>query len=168
VNRIGIFGATECGKTTLAKSISREYWRQQKKPSLILTNFHDPWGSHAWMTTDAEKFNAAVWKRSGCLVVIEDASSTINRDGEFKKFFTCIRHQDHDFIVIGHDGTDLLRPMRQQLTEVFFFLQTPRSIEIWSQDLPGISGLEQATQLQRHEFVHAKNFETAKRLKLKL
>ena len=166
MKRIGIFGATECGKTTLAKSISREYWRQEKRPSLILANFHDTWGSHAWLTVDAEKFDQAVWKRKDCLVIVEDASSTINREKEFKKFFTCIRHQRHDLIVIGHDGTDLLRMMRQNLTEVFFFLQTPRSIEIWKQDLPSISGLDRATQLKRFEFVHAKNFETARRMTL--
>lgn len=161
MNRIGIFGASECGKTTLAKELSKEIWRTTLRPSLILAPYPEPWGHHAWITTDPEKFSAAVWKRRNCLVIIEDASSTVNREKEFKKFFTCIRHQGHDLIVIGHDGTDLLPSMRRQLTEVFFFMQAPRAVEIWRADLPGITGLEQASDLKKYEFVHARNFEPA-------
>ena len=168
MKRIGIFGATECGKSTLARAISRETWRAERKPSLVFAEFPATWGRQAWLTTDSEKFSDAVWKRRGCLVIIEDASSTINREKEFKRFFTCIRHQGHDLIVIGHDGTDLLPTMRRQLTEVFFFLQTPASIQIWEQDLPGISGLTEACSLQKFEFIHAKNFEPVQKMKLKI
>lgn len=168
MKRIGIFGASECGKTTLAKQLSREYWRQEKRPTLALDPQKNNWGCHAWVTTDEEKFWPAVWKKRNCLVIVEEASTTIQRDRELIPLFTRIRHQGHNLLVIGHDGTDLLPTMRQNLNELFLFLQPPRAVEIWANDLPSIRGLEAAGELKQFEFLHGKLFTTARRCRLKI
>lgn len=168
MKRIGIFGASECGKTTLARHLSREYWRRDKRPTLALDPQRSAWGSHAWVTTDESRFWDAVWKRRGALVIVEEASTTIQRDRELIPLFTRIRHQGHNLMVIGHDGTDLLPTMRRNLTELFLFLQPPRAVEIWSNDLPSIRGLEAATDLQQFEFLHGRLFTTAQRKRLKV
>ncbi|HLP75714.1 MAG TPA: hypothetical protein VK327_02240 [Candidatus Paceibacterota bacterium] len=180
MKRIGIFGASECGKTTLAKQLSREYWRQEKRPTLALDPHKGSWGGHSWVTSREKDFwgefneeteswtGGAVWKRENCLVIVEEASTTIQRDRQLVPLFTRIRHQHHHLMVIGHDGTDLLPTMRQNLNELFLFLQPPRAVEIWSNDLPSIRGLEAAGELQQYEFLHGKLFTTARRCRLKI
>lgn len=156
--RIGIAGESECGKSTLAKALSREIWRVKKIPSLIYDPRKYSWGNHAWVSGDESDWRAAVEKKRGCLVIIEDASETINRDREFSKFFTCIRHQLHWLMVLCHDATDLLRPMRRNLNELYLFNQTPDAVEMWKESQPSMRGLELSIGLPQFTFIHSRKF----------
>jgi hypothetical protein len=170
MKRIAVAGASECGKTTLVINLSKAFWKTFKMPTLALDPWksENAWGSQAWVTDDEGKFWDAVWKKTGCFVVVDEASSTIARDRELIPAFTKIRHQGHTLAVVCHDATDLLPTMRRNLNEVFLFFQSRNSIPLWQQDLPAMKGLEAATDLQKYEFIHCKNFSEAKRLKLKL
>jgi hypothetical protein len=141
LKRFGIFGASESGKTTLAKKISAHFWAAEKRPSVVL----DPvaqgnWGAHTKVFNSDEKFwryidleNALPPGKSpkNCLVIVDDSSVTINRDNELNGVFTVMRHKGHKLLVIGHSGQNLLPQMRQQLQRVFLFQQTIKSVEIW-------------------------------------
>lgn len=158
MKRIGVFGESECGKTELVKRLCREFFRQQGLPTLALDPRKSPWGSHAWTTEKESDFKIAVQKKRGCVVVIEDSSETIQRDKEFTPFFTCIRHQEHHLIVIGHDGSDLLPPMRRNLNELFLFNQTEDSVELWERSQPSMLGLKKSIGLKQYHFVHSIKF----------
>jgi len=156
--RIGVFGESENGKSTLVKAMCLEFWRQHHKLTLVLEAFVSPWHPGAWVTNNEENFREAVNRKRGCVVVIEDASATIAADKTFNPFFTCIRHNDHDLIVVGHDGCDLLPAMRQNLNELILFLQTERTVKIWKDCQPSMKGIELALTLDRYCFVHCKKF----------
>ena len=170
MKRIGIFGASECGKTTLAIHLSRAYWQENQLATLALDPWlsEHRWGPQAWVTKDESIFWDAVWKRRGDLVIVDEGSSTIARDRDLIPLFVKIRHQKHTLLVVGHDATDLLPTMRRNLNELFLFCQPPESIKLWNQSLPGMRGLDAAAELNQFEFVHCENFSTAQRKRLKL
>jgi hypothetical protein len=167
---LGVFGEHHCGKTTLVKKLCAEIWRTRSQPTLALDPYSSLVALHVWSTSIEEDFKAAVWKKKNHLVVIEDASSTIQRDREFAPFFTCITHNFHDVIVVGHDATDLLPTMRRNFDELFLFNQTSDSVKHWTAAQPSMKGLELSVGLGRFEFVHCIKFakENPIRQKLKL
>lgn len=173
----GVFGEHHCGKTTLVNKLCFEIWRTRGQVTLAL----DPYSSlklhyvengkrvvFGWSTANEEDFKAAVWKRTGCLVVIEDASSTIQRAKDFTPFFTCITHNFHDVIVIGHDATDLLPAMRRNFDELFLFNQTADSVKHWQAAQPSMKGLELSVGSKQFEFVHCIKFKETEPIRQKL
>ena len=98
-------------------------------------------------------------------MVVDDASVTINRDGELNGVFTTLRHQGHKLLVIGHSAGNLLPQMREQLQRIFLFLQNRDSVEKWAIVFPG-SDLTPATQLQQYEFLTVANYQPVQRFKL--
>jgi hypothetical protein len=152
---VGIFGATLCGKTTLAKALAARYAVQGRR-SICLLAFPDAWGPHCWTTQDPDAFRRKVQTNTGCAVFIEEAASTINRDRSFMGYFTAIRHGGHRLHVLGHSGTDLLPGMRRQLTTLFLFQQGVKAAAAWAEEFPNPL-LVQAAELDpdRYEFIHA-------------
>ena len=157
--RFGIFGPSESGKTTLAKKVSIHFWNTEKRRSLVL----DPvsksnWGPHATVFVNEPEFWKIIFKEKNAVVIVDDASVTINRDNELNGVFTTLRHQGHKLVVIGHSGRNLLPQMRDQLQRVFLFKQTPKSVEQWEENFPGID-LTPATTLPQYSFITFANYE---------
>jgi hypothetical protein len=166
--RFGIFGASESGKSTLAKKISAAMWANEKRPTIVL----DPvsksnWGNHAKVFTNEESFWKYIFlpKVRNCLVIVDDASVTINRDSELNGVFTVLRHQQHKLLVIGHSANNLLPQMRDQIQRIFLFLQNRQSVEKWANVFPQAE-LEQATNLQQYEFITYANYCPLQKFKL--
>jgi hypothetical protein len=176
MKRICVAGASECGKTTLAIHFSRAMWTQHRVASLVL----DPrknknnWGPQAWVTSDPETFFAAVWRRRGDFVILDEGSSTIARDKKLIPMFTQIRHQNHHLLVVCHNATNMLPDMRENLNELYLFPQTEDSTELWIRSLPLMRGIRQATvkedhcELAQYEFVRCRNYQDGEKLKLKI
>jgi hypothetical protein len=164
--RFGIFGASESGKSTLAKKIVVTLHQREGREALVLDPLaKDNWGSHAPVWTDEAAFWAEIFRQKGKVVVVDDASATINRDRELNKVFTALRHQNHKLVVIGHDASNLLPQMRAQLQRVFLFLQNRKSVEEWEVVFPG-KDLTPATQLQQYEFLTVANYQPLQTFKL--
>lgn len=165
--RFGVFGASESGKSTLARKISLHLWNSEKRPSIVL----DPvsksslWGKHCKVFTDDAKFWEYIFKARNCLVIVEDSSATINRDNELNGVFTTLRHQGHKLLVIGHSANNLLPQMRDQLQRIFLFLQNEDSIKKWETVFPG-ANLLPATQLKQYEFITYANYCPLERFQL--
>jgi hypothetical protein len=164
--RFGIFGASESGKTTLAKKISFHFFQVDKRPTLVLDCIAKSfWGAHATVFTNEELFWQEIFKRRDSLVIVDDASVTINRDNELNGVFTTLRHQGHKLIVIGHSAGNLLPQMREQLQRIFLFLQNKDSVEKWSTVFP-MQDLSSATTLQQYEFITTANYQPVQKFKL--
>lgn len=153
----GIMGPKLSGKTTLAMALSKEYWRKYKMRSLVLDPNLDNWGPQAWVTNDESKFWAAVWKTERCLVIVDEAAETINRDKELIRVFTRLRHLHHKLIVIGHSGVNLLPIMRQQLDTLYLFRQSRRAAAIWCEDMTQ-PGFIEAENLEQYVFLYGEKF----------
>jgi len=164
--RFGIFGPSESGKTTLAKKIAWHFWTKEKRPALVLDAVSKSyWGEHSKVYTSEDKFWQDIFKARDCLVVVDDASVTINRDNELNGVFTTLRHQGHKLLVIGHSAGNLLPQMREQLQRIFLFLQNRDSVEKWETVFPG-ADLTGATKLAQYEFITVANYQPPIRVKL--
>lgn len=163
----GIFGPKLSGKTTLAKSISRQYWSQHHLRSLILDINGDTWGGQAWTTSNETEFWGAVWKTQGCLIIVDEATETINRDKELLPVFTRLRHNHHKLLVIGHSGMNLLPMMREQLDTLYLFRQPEQAAKVWS-NIMADKAILACAELNQFEFLHCEIYKAPKRYKLKL
>jgi hypothetical protein len=164
--RFGIFGPSESGKTTLAKKIAFHFYRTEKRESLVLDAIaKDYWGEHAKVFVNETEFWEVIFKTRNCLVVVDDSSSTINRDRDLNRVFTTLRHQGHKLLVIGHHASNLLPEMRDQLQRIFLFLQNADSVDKWQMVFPG-ADLSQATQLRQYEFLTVANYQPPLKVKL--
>ena len=164
MTRGGIFGISLSGKTTLAKALSREYARAAKMPSIILDPQLDTWGAHATITDDEERFWATVWACKNCLVIVDEAAATIRRERELIPVFTRLRHNGHKLLVIGHDGSDLLPVMRQQLDTLYLFRQDDDSVKWWVKKFAD-KRVDQARSLDQYEYLFCEMFKPPKKFK---
>lgn len=165
MKRGGIFGTTESGKTTLAKALSRQYYKQKGIRSLVYDPHLEYWGDHAYVTADGEEFERMVWAKRGLLAVIEDASMTVDRERSMTPMFTAIRHQEHRLLVCGHGGSDLLPTMRKQLDTVYLFQQDADSVKEWKKIFPR-GGVEAALLLDQYEFLQVRSFKPSVKMRL--
>lgn len=153
----GIFGPKLSGKTTLAKALSGEYWRQRNMVTYVLDPWKSAWGPHAWVQNDEEYFWDTVWQKKGGLVIVDDGSSTIARDKELIPVFTMMRHNHHKLLIIGHNGANLLPEMRQEIDTLYLFRQPIPSCKAWYENFANI-GLLEAANLQQYEFLECHSF----------
>lgn len=163
----GIFGPKLCGKTTLAKELSREYWHCQCLRTFALDPHLDAWGEQAWVTNNEEKFWPVVWDTKGALVIVDEAAATIGRDRDLMKVFTMLRHNRHKLIVIGHSGGDLLPGMRNNLDTLYLFRQPGSSLEYWVEAFCQ-ENIWEAEKLQQYEFLEVHSFKEPVKRKLLL
>ena len=133
----GIFGMIQSGKTTLAGKISRYFALQHRRPSIVLDPVYKfDWGKQSTVFSLAEEsaFWATAWKVSGCLVIVDESSTTIARDKDLIPVFTRLHHLNHKILVICHNKADLLPTMRQQFTNIFLFRQSEESAKLWASE----------------------------------
>ena len=163
----GMFGPKLSGKTTLARSLSLEYWTRFQMRSIVLDPHLEPWGNHASVTNDETRFWNAVWKSKNALVICEEAAATIRRERSLIPVFTRLRHNHHKLIVVGHSGVDLLPTMRQQLDTIYLFRQPDSAAKIWAETFCE-KGLLQAVELEQYEFLYHRMYGKPVKKKLKL
>lgn len=165
----GIFGPKLSGKSTLAKSLSREYWLEKGIRSLVLDPHQDDdWGNQAWVTSDEKLFWERVWATKNSLIVVEEAAATIRRDRALTPVFTRLRHNHHRLLIVGHSGMDLLPSMRQQLDTIFLFSQPQPAAEVWDQTFrtEKYGQLLEASSLGQFEFLRARLYKAPVKMKL--
>lgn len=151
----GIFGPKLSGKSTLAQTLAREYKAKHGTVALVLDPHQKDW--HLWpegsvVTDDEDKFWPMVWKSQNCLVVVEEAATTINRDKTLIEVFTRLRHCNHKLLIIGHSGMSLLPIMREQIDTIYLFRQPKSSCVVWSEVMTN-ENLHGAKDLQQYEFL---------------
>lgn len=151
----GIFGATLCGKTTLAKHwVTIFAGKGYESLVLDINPSGEVWPSNAHVYSDEGRYWETVWKSRNCLVIVDEASTVLHRDAEKQPLFTRIRHFGHRLIVIGHSYTDLLPPQRQQLEWLFLFRQTVEDAKRWS-NLFVDERILTASNLEQYQFLWA-------------
>jgi hypothetical protein len=167
--RGGVFGPSLCGKTTLVKSLSRDYFNVFGIRSLVLDTVAQSrdWGSQAWVCFDAEKFWPQVWQCRACLVIVDDGSVTIKRDKDLIGVFTAMRHCHHRLLVVGHDSSDLLPVMRRQFDTLYLFKQDRNAADAWANVFMNDDILN-VTQLNQYEFLRCQAWKPVEKLKLTL
>jgi hypothetical protein len=163
----GIFGPTLAGKTTLAKKLCALQFAQHKRRSLVLDPWTDSWGEHAevFHTNQQAEFWVKVWSSQNQFVIVDEAATTISRDSDLVPAFTQMRHNGHRFLVIGHNGVDLLPAMRHALHYVFLFRQSEPAARCWVDEFAEPQ-IEDCARLQQYEFLYCRRFKPPQRVKL--
>lgn len=163
----GIFGPKLSGKTTLAMSLSREYWSKHRMRTFVLDPNMEEWGKQAWTTKDEEKFWGAVWRTNNVLVIVDEAGETINRNKGLIAVFTRLRHLHHKLIVLGHSGVNLLPIMRQQLDTLYLFRQSHKAAGMWAEDMTQ-DGFLDAIGLPQYVFLYGEKFKSPVKMRLNI
>lgn len=175
----GVFGPSLYGKSTVLRFISRKNFKLHGVESLVMDKWKDTpdemdWGPQAKVfsqRTEEEIFFKEVWSTRGKLVFIDDGTTVIKRDRELIEFFTDIRHHHHKVVIAGHRVRDTLLPvMRDQLSTLFLFCQTKKSVEMWEEDWsvePNPKGFRQAIGLNPHQFLHCVKTDTGPKFQLR-
>lgn len=156
----GIFGPKLCGKTTLAVEMSHEYWNQKAIRTLVFDPHLETWGPQAWVCDNEDVFWPTIWKTRNCLIIVEEASSTIRRDRDLMPVFNRLRHCCHRLLVVGHDGTDLLPAMRRQLDTLYLFKQSEDAVKEWYKVFPDREIIDKCPTLARFHFLEIHSFQT--------
>jgi len=164
---VAIFGPTGCGKTTLGHALAGAYVRAGRA-NLVCDPIGGKWPSAAWQTADCSALLAKAQASKRCMLWIEEASLSIQRDRSLSWFFTTARHHGHVTHVIGQDGSSLLPAMRQQISTLYLFRCHPDLAEIWARQFcePEIAAV--APTLQRFEFLCVRSFERPRVCKLSI
>ena len=118
-----------------------------------------------------ENFWATAWSKFEHCIIVDEAALTIKRDRNIMPAFTMMNKRKHKFIVIGHDGTDLLPGMRHQFDHIFLFLQSPQAVENWENEftdrhLPGDVHIADAASLKMYQFIAKDRFHPAQKFQL--
>jgi hypothetical protein len=129
-----------------------QYWQKFQIRSLVLDPHLEAWGEHAVVTDDEETFWPKVWNSRNCIVFVEEAATTINRDKSLIQVFTRLRHCNHKLVVIGHSGMSLLPVMREQIDTIYLFRQPVSACKVWAEVMTE-EGLHAAKDLQQFHFI---------------
>ncbi len=174
---LGIFGPGLCGKTFVAKAVSRTMFIKHGYRSLALDSVGTDFGDHC-TTFDAgdpktaaaveAQFWGTVWASERCFVMVDEASETIGRDKELIPLFTRIRHNGHKLCVMGHSAADLLPTMRRQFHALYVFQQTEKAAELLYEDCTFDKGILACEKLGDYEFLYWEKGKPIQRCKLKV
>lgn len=153
----GIFGPKKSGKTTLGRYLAEQYWMQEDRRALVLDPNHSDWGSYCWQAPNEEIFWAKVWATKNALIICDDAASSINRNADLIDVFTRINHNGHKLLVIGHNGTNLLPVMREQMDTLYLFRATPTAATKWY-EIFSYEEVLKASELKQYEFLFIRSY----------
>lgn len=165
----GIFGPKKSGKTTLAQHLSVEYWNAENRRTLVFDPNFSAWGETCWVGQNEADFWRVVWSTQNCLIICDDAASSINRDSDLVDVFTRINHNGHKLLIIGHGGRNLLPVMREQMDTLYLFKCSPKQADTWYEEVWSDEEiLKQAPTLGQYEFLLIRQYQTCVKMKLDL
>ena len=163
---VGIFGPTECGKTTLARALFSAYG-SAGIPGIVLDINNEEWSENCIVTADTDEFLDLIENSTGCAVFADEIGETLARNPYYANLFTRIRHNKHKMHCAGHDAASLLPVQRRQLLTLFLFCGTVESCRLFATDIPNID-LTAVPTLRDYEFMRVRRGEIPRKYKLAL
>ena len=116
-----ILGMTMSGKSTLAKSLVRQYQAAGIKCG-VLDPLNDPGWRADFQTSDPDEFLRRFWLSERCAWFIDEAGESVGRfDLAMMKTATRGRHLGHRVHYVSQRGTQINRTVRDQCSSLFLF-----------------------------------------------
>lgn len=139
-----VVGKTAHGKTTIVKKMVARCRKVHKMPVIVLTPFKgDDWGD-ADKYDDPDLFIEEVFRRTGCVVVVDEAGDFIGRvGGVLNRLATRGRHYGHICFFIVQRALSVDINTRANCSNIFIFRSSSYDIKELARDF---------TQLEKTEF----------------
>lgn len=123
----GIVGITGSGKSRLAKEVLIPGWARRGYGTLVLDPLEQPWPGAVWQTADPWAFLAAAKASEKCVLLIDEASTSLRGDGKLEKasawLATQSRNRGHKAYFIGQRALQLPPNVRGNCGHFYVFQQ---------------------------------------------
>lgn len=151
-----ILGATESGKSTLAKGLCKEF-QDRGREVLVLDPLGTDWGTDQ-VFTDPELFLPYFWQVKGRAVFIDESGDAVGRvNAEMIRTGTKGRHNLHQVFFITQSRSQLSPILRRQCAQLFCFAIGPDEAEYLAEEWICPALLE-APKLPQGEFLWVRRF----------
>lgn len=124
-----IVGMTGCGKTSLGKSLCRQF-RRRRMLTLVLDPMYDDKWECDFKTPDLATFSACAWQRKGAMLFIDEVGGF----GKFADATTALmtkgRHLGHCLFLMTQDLTQVSPLIREQCSKIYLFASSDRSFKL--------------------------------------
>lgn len=151
-----ILGATESGKSTLAKKLCAEFVRT-KSGVLVLDPLASKWPTDQ-VFTEPELFLSFFWSCTNRKVFIDESGESVGRvNDEMIKTGTRGRHNGHSVFFITQSRTQLSPILRRQCSQLFCFAIGPDEAEVLAEEWI-CPGLLKAPTLPQGRFLWVRRF----------
>lgn len=151
-----IAGMTGSGKTTLGKSLCRQF-RARRMLTLVLDPMHDDGWNADGKTANINQFFAAAQSRKGCMLFIDEAGGFGKYDEQITWLMTRGRHLGHCIFLMTQDLTQVSPLIREQCSKIYLFASSDRAHKIIA-DAFRKPELLQMRALGRGEFLEVSRF----------
>lgn len=153
---LGIFGSTMSGKTTLAKSLARDY-QAKGIPCIVYDPRLTPWGAGAYVTASVEQFRQTARLSRRCALFFDDGGRIQRGSKDDEWLFTESRHEGHRLHVTAQGGPQLTPTMRESLSAVCLFRCGRKVAAFWQEEF-AVDDAGAAADLQQYEFLFVTRF----------
>lgn len=160
-----ILGVTECGKTTLGKSMAAAFLNAGYGV-IVLDPLADPAWPATFKTTDPAEFLSVFKKSRRCFVFIDEAGKSVGRfDSEMEQTATMGRHFGHSCFYLSQRAKQINLTVRDQCSYLALFTSSLEDSKIhaneWNhQELTG------AYKLPKGQYFYCDRFNPVKLRKI--
>jgi GTPase SAR1 family protein len=151
----GIFGPTNCGKTTLARALCGAFEKKGIK-TLVLDPYDSDWPA-TWQTRNMPDFLVKAKNSRGCALFVDEAGQLNMRDPAHAWLVTVARKWGHISHIIGQTGVQLSPLGRGSITRLYLFRSTEETSDYWAKVFVD-DRIRQASGLKQFEFLTAEMF----------
>lgn len=146
-----IVGMTSCGKTTLAKKLSRMGENAGKK-IVVLEPVKTTWTGNEYHVENAEDLCTLLMQNKNLYVFVDESGETIGRDNDYQFLATRSRQYGHSVFFIMQRTSQVLPIIRSNCSCVYAFRQSAFDCEILCREYAQES-FRQCANLKRGEFL---------------
>lgn len=157
-----IIGQTECGKTTLAKQLAKQYAKADI-PIVVLDPLRDPEWPTTLVFTKSEAFFQYVRDPKECrkcALFVDEAGISLNRyDDTLQWLTTTSRHHGHRSHLLAQRAEMVNKTMRSQCGTLITFAINPKDAKEYALDFNCEDIFHKAPSLERFQYMVVSRFE---------
>lgn len=114
-------GATEMGKTSLAKLLAKA----MNRVAVFEVEYKTPWPNTVFHTTDINDLLLFAKTNKNCNIFIDDSEEATDRDRQYNFFATRARHFGHRFFFLMQRPVQVLPTIRNNCSAIYLFRINP-------------------------------------------
>ena len=165
--RILILGASESGKSSIAKHLVKLYQTTTDKPVLVCDPMGYEWEHADFVTTDINVLLEKAQVLENCFIFIDEAQTTIGNYPKEKIWFTAqSRHNRHSVAIAAHRSVHVSRDMVPHFNLFYLLSQTRKDALEMSEHLND-ENVKEIMHYKALQFMRFQRFKEPKRGKIK-